>query len=268
MGKGASRMTIFRHEMRRGMTSLAIWAAAIAFLLGVCVLIYPEMGAQIDDVGAMFAEMGSFSQAFGMDRINFGEFLGFFAIECGNVLGLGGALFAALTGVSALMKEEQGNTAEFLLTHPVSRVRITAEKLCAAAVQVLLLNAVCIAVTAVCVRSIGETPPFKTMALLFLAYFLMQLEILAITFGLSAFLRRGGIGAGLGLAAAFYFMNIIANLTEKAEFLKFLTPFGYADGTKVVAEEALSGKYCAAGAVFAALGILLAFWHYRTKEIA
>lgn len=261
-------MTIFRHEMRRGMTSLAIWTAAIAFLLGVCVLIYPEMGGQMDEVGAVFAEMGGFSQAFGLDRVNFGEFSGFFAIECGNVLGLGGALFAALTGVSALMKEEQGNTAEFLLTHPVSRVRITAEKLCAAAVQVLLLNAACIAVTAVCVRGIGEAPPLKAMALLFLAYALMQLEILAVTFGLSACLRRGGIGAGLGLAAAFYFMNLIANLTEKAEFLKYFTPFGYADGAKIVAEEALYGEYCASGAVFAALGIAFAFWYYRKKEIA
>lgn len=268
MGKGAADMTIFRHELRRGMASLAIWTAAIAFLLGVCVLIYPEMGGQMDEVGAAFAEMGGFSQAFGLDRINFGEFTGFFAIECGNVLGLGGALFAALTGVSALMKEEQGNTAEFLLTHPVSRVRVTAEKLCAAAVQVLLLNAACIAVTAVCVRGIGEEPPLETMALLFLAYTLMQLEILAVTFGLSACLRRGGIGAGLGLAAAFYFMNLIANLTEKAEFLKYLTPFGYADGAKIVAEKAMCGEYCASGAVFAVLGVAFAFRYYRKKEIA
>ena len=63
-------MTIFRHEVRRGMASLAVWTAAIAFLLGVCILIYPEMGAQMDEVGTMFSEMGGFSQAFGMDRIN------------------------------------------------------------------------------------------------------------------------------------------------------------------------------------------------------
>lgn len=261
-------MTVFRHELRRGMVSLAIWTASIAGLLAICILIYPEMGAQMDEVGAAFSAMGGFSQAFGMDRINFGEFSGFFAIECGNVLGLGGALFAALTGVSALMKEEQGGTAEFLLTHPVSRVRITAEKLCAAVVQVLLLNVCCIAVTAVCVYAVGEKPPLKMMALLFLAYCLMQLQIAAVTFGLSACLRRGGVGAGLGLAAAFYCMNLIANLTEKADFLKYLTPFGYADGAKIVAEEALSGKYCASGAVFAALGIAFAFWHYRAKEIA
>lgn len=261
-------MTIFRHELRRGTVQLVLWTAAIAFLMGLCALIYPEMGEQMDEVGGMFAEMGAFSQAFGLDRLNYGEFLGFFAIECGNVLGLGGALFAAMIGVSALMQEEQGKTAEFLLTHPVSRVRVTAEKLCAAFAQLVLLNAACAAVTAACVWAIGEEPPLKTMALLFLSYFLMQVQTLCVTFGLSAALRRGGPGAGLGLAAAFYFMNLIANLTERAEFLKYLTPFGYTDGADIIEREALSGKYCASGALFAASGVAFAFWYYRRKEIA
>lgn len=261
-------MTIFRHELRRGWGALAVWTCAIAFLLGVCILIYPEMGAQMDEMGAAFSQMGGFSQAFGMDRINFGSFLGFFGIECGNVLGLGGAFFAALVGASMLCKEEQNRTAEFLLTHPVSRVRVTAAKLCAAAVQVAILNAACIAMTAACVRLIGEEPPLKTMALLFLAYFGMQLEVLAITFGLSALLRRGGPGAGLGLAAGFYFMNLIANLTEQAKALKYFTPFGYADGADIIADGALRGEYLASGAALGAIGIAFAFWYYRRKEIA
>ena len=31
-------------------------------------------------------------------------------------------------------------------------------------------------------------------------------------YGISAFIRRGNLGIGLGLAAIFYFLNIIANL--------------------------------------------------------
>ena len=71
-------MTVFKHELRQGRSALIIWTAAISFMLGICIVIYPEMSAQMEDVSAMFADMGSFSQAFGMDRINFGEFLGFF----------------------------------------------------------------------------------------------------------------------------------------------------------------------------------------------
>ena len=62
-------MTIFKHELRQSKYTLIIWSAAISFMLGVCILIYPEMGSQMEEMSAMFADMGSFSQAFGMDRI-------------------------------------------------------------------------------------------------------------------------------------------------------------------------------------------------------
>ena len=261
-------MTVFKHELRQGRSALIIWTAAISFMLGICIVIYPEMSTQMGDISAMFADMGSFSQAFGMDRINFGEFLGFFGVECGNVLGLGGAFFAALLGISALAKEEKEHTAEFLLTHPVSRTRVITEKLCAVIAQIVILNLVVIAVTALSVLIIGEEADIKIFALLFLSFFLMQLEVAAVTFGISAFLRRGSLGIGLGLAAVFYFMNIVANLIDETKFLKYITPFGYTESADIIADGALNGGYLAVGMAIAALGIILAFWKYGRKDIS
>ena len=261
-------MTIFKHELRQGRSTLIIWTAAISFMLGICIVIYPEMSTQMGDISAMFADMGSFSQAFGMDRINFGEFLGFFGVECGNVLGLGGAFFAALLGISALAKEEKEHTAEFLLTHPVSRTRVITEKLCAVIAQIVILNLAVIAVTALSVLIIGEEADIKIFALLFLSFFLMQLEVAAVTFGISAFLRRGSLGIGLGLAAVFYFMNIVANLIDETKFLKYITPFGYTESADIIADGALNGGYLAVGMALAAIGVILAFWKYGRKDIS
>lgn len=261
-------MTVFKHELRQGRSALIIWTAAISFMLGICIVIYPEMSTQMGDISAMFADMGSFSQAFGMDRINFGEFLGFFGVECGNVLGLGGAFFAALLGISALAKEEKEHTAEFLLTHPVSRTRVITEKLCAVIAQIVIMNLAVIAVTALSVLIIGEEADIKTFALLFLSFFLMQLEVAAVTFGISAFLRRGSLGIGLGLAAVFYFMNIVANLIDETKFLKYITPFGYTESADIIADGALNGGYLAVGMALAAIGVILAFWKYGRKDIS
>ena len=261
-------MTIFKHELRQGRSTLIIWTAAISFMLGICIVIYPEMSTQMGDISAMFADMGSFSQAFGMDRINFGEFLGFFGVECGNVLGLGGAFFAALLGISALAKEEKEHTAEFLLTHPVSRTRVITEKLCAVIAQIVIMNLAVIAVTALSVLIIGEEADIKTLAMLFSAFFLMQLEVAAVTFGISAFLRRGSLGIGLGLAAVFYFMNIVANLIDETKFLKYITPFGYTESADIIADGALNGGYLAVGMALAAIGVILAFWKYGRKDIS
>ena len=261
-------MTILKAELRRGAKALILWTVVIGFLLGICILIYPEMESQMNEISGMFSEMGSFSAAFGMDRVNFGEFMGFFAVECGNVLGLGGALFGALLGIGALAGEEKEGTAEFLLTHPVSRRSVLLQKLGAVLLQILILNGAVLGISLVSALLVGEAPEGKTFVLLFLAYLILQMEIASICFGLSAFLSRGGPGLGLGIAALAYFLNIIANLTEDAGFLKYITPFGYAEGADIVAEGSLNSGYLAAGIALALLGIGAAFVWYQRKDIA
>lgn len=260
-------MTILKAELWRGKKALAVWTGAVGFLLGICILIYPEMENQMNEISGMFSEMGGFSAAFGMDRVNFGEFMGFFAVECGNVLGLGGALFAALLGIGALAGEEKEGTAEFLLTHPVSRRRGLLEKLGALILQILILNGAVLVIAIVSAMAVGESPEGKTFALLFLAYLLLQVEIASICFGISAFISRGGQGIGLGIAALAYFLNIIANLTKEADFLKYITPFGYAEGADIVASGRLEPGYLAAGMTLTVLGIGAAFVWYQRKDI-
>lgn len=261
-------MTIVKHELKQGRLSFAVWTGAIAFLLVVCIFLFPDMKGEINAVGNIFAAMGSFAAAFGMDRLNFGALTGFYAIECGNVLGLGGAFFASLIGAAVLSKEEKDRTAEFLLMHPISRVRVITEKLAAVLVQILVMNAIILALSCISIKLIGEEIPWKEILLLHLAYFLMQVELACICFGISAFLRRGSVGIGLGLAAFMYFLNLIANMTERVEFLKYITPFGYCEGADIVSDGRLNGALVALGMIYGAAGILAAYIKYTRKDIA
>ncbi len=260
-------MTILKHELRQGKSAFSIWTASIAFLLIVCVLLFPEMKGEMSAVGDVFSSMGSFTAAFGMDRLNFGTLIGFYVVECGNVLGLGGAFFASLIGAAALSKEEKGRTAEFLLTHPVSRTRVITEKLIAVMVQIVVMNAVILGLSLCSIAIIGEEILWKEILLTHLAYFLLQVELGGICFGLSAFLRHGSTGIGLGLAAMMYFLNLIANITENTEFLKYITPFGYCEGADIVTNGKLDAARLGAGMLFAAIGILAAYIQYRRKDI-
>ena len=260
-------MTLLKHELKQGSRTLAIWTASIGFLVAICLFLFPEMKGEMDNVSDMFASMGSFTAAFGMDRLNFGTLIGFYAVECGNILGLGGAFYAALIAVSALAKEEKERTAEFLLSHPVSRVSVISSKLAALVIQIVVMNAAIFALSAACIAAIGEEPAWKEICLLHLAYFLLQLELAGICFGISAFLRRGSLGIGLGIAAIMYFLNIIANISEKAEFLKYITPFGYAEGADIVSNASLDGKLVLVGMAFAVVGVAAAYFWYSRKDI-
>ena len=260
-------MTILRHELRRSRVPFWIWTGAIGFLLAVCIFLFPEMKGEMEGVSEVFSSMGAFTAAFGMDRLNFGTLNGYYAIECGNALGLGGAFFAALLAAGMLCKEEKERTAEFLLTHPVRRPRVVSEKLAAVLLLITAMNLIIYALAVVSILAIGETVPWREINLQHLAYWLLQLELAGICFGVSAFLRRGSAGVGLGIAVMLYFMNLIANITESASFLKDLTPFGYCDGAEIVSTGSLDFKRLAIGAAFFAAGVAAAFWNYTRKDI-
>ncbi len=260
-------MTLIKHELRQGKTSFLIWTVSIGFLLSICIFLFPEMKDQISGVNDIFASMGSFTEAFGMDRLNYGTLIGFYAIECGNIWGLGGAFFASLCAIGILSKEEKDKTSEFLLTHPASRKRIITEKLIAVLIQITAMNLIIFAVSVGTIAAIGEAIPWKEINLLHLGYYLLQLELAGICFCISSFLRKGSAGIGLGIAAMMYFLNLIANIADSAEFLKYITPFGYCEGADIVSNGRLDGIMVAVGAVIGMGGIIIAYLKYTKKDI-
>lgn len=260
-------MTIVKHELRQGSMTFFIWTSAIGFLLAVCVFLFPEMKGEMKEVSDVFASMGAFTDAFGMDQLDFGTLIGFYAIECGNVLGLGGAFFASLCAAGILSKEEKDKTGEFLLTHPVSRTRILTEKLIAAVLQIICMNLIIYGIAIGSMVFIGEEVPWKEVNLMHIAYFLMQLELAGICFGVSAFLRKGSLGAGLGLAAVMYCLNLIANMAEAAEPLKYITAFGYCDGGEIVNNGTLDSTLIGIGMAIGLAGVAVGYVQYCKKDI-
>ena len=260
-------MTLVRHELKQSWKALLIWTLSIGAFIIICLFMYPDMKSQMNSISSIFSSMGAFSSAFGLDTLDFGSLKGFYGIECGNILGIGGALFAALIGIGALANEEKNGTAEFLLTHPLSRSGVVTAKLVSVLIQVLILNVSVWLMAVGSIAVIGEPVPWKEVTLLHTAYFLLQVELACICFGISAFLWKGGIGIGLGLAIALYFMNIIANLTSNADVLKYITPFGYADGSEIFNKGMLDTCKLLVGLAFTAVGIALAYWKYNQKDI-
>lgn len=261
-------MTIYIKELKQSFKSLCIWTASISFLMLVCIVLFPEMKNEMDSVSDVFANMGGFTAAFGMDKLSFGELMGFYGIECGNIIGIGGGFFAALTGISALAKEEKERTAEFLLTHPVSRFSVVSQKLLSVVTQVIILNLVVVGASLISAAAIGENYEMKEFVLLHTAYLIMQLEISCICLGASAFIKRGSIGIGLGFALALYFMNIVCNISDRADFLRYITPYAYSEASSIISDARLDTGLIAMGAVIAAAGIAISFFKYIKKDIA
>lgn len=260
-------MTILKNELKRNRLSFWIWTISIVLLLVMCVAMFPEIRKQSEMVEQMYSQLGSMSEAFGMDRISMADPMGFYGVECGNILGLGGAFFAAILGIIALAGESKNRTAEFLLTHPISRTRILAEKLISIVTQIVLLNLLCAISSYLCFLAIDENVDVKTFVLFHIAYTVMQLEIASICFGISACIKGGSIGIGIGIATFSYVINIVANLSDKVEFLKYITPFGYTEPADIITDVSLDGEKVLIGIIITVIMIIFAFVYYNKKDI-
>ena len=75
-------------------------------------------------------------------------------------------------------------------------------------------------------------------------------------------------GVGLGIAVMMYFLNLVANIAEVAEFLRYITPFGYCDGADIVSNGNLDGTMVAIDIVMGIAGIAVAYLHYTRKIFA
>ena len=63
-------------------------------------------------------------------------------------------------------------------------------------------------------------------------------------------------------------MHFATSYTNELKFLKFITPFSYADGAYIVPNGSIEIKYLAVGIALAAIGITAAYLKYTKKDIA
>lgn len=260
-------MYIVKKELRQALWPIIIWPLLLAGMLGICVLVYPQMESQMQEVADSLSQMGQFSTAFGMDQLDMGKFQDYIGMESTNIMGLLGAMFASLIGIRKLASEEDGHTAELLLTHPISRGRVVAEKLLAMIIEIGLVNIIVVAITFALIALVNEDMDADKMGMLFFSYFIMQVELACVCFGISAYLHHNVIGLGLGVGALAYFLNIISNLIDELEWLKYITPLGYCDSAKILYDGTLQMDHVGVGLSICIVSIVVAFVIYHKKEI-
>lgn len=261
-------MTLYKHEMRSGRISLLIWCGVVSAMTMLTMLLYPSFKDQMDSISSIFTMMGPFTAALGLDVLPLGSAIGFYGIETGTMLAVGGTMFAAFTGIGMLAKEEGGHTAEFLLTHPISRSRVVLEKLLAMASLLLVFNIISALIGWLCFVLIGEALTPCTFLLFHLTQFILHLEIGCICFGISAFARRTQIGVGLGIALLLYFLSLIINMVDSVSFLRYVTPFSYAEASGIFTNGTVDGVLLGIGCFVMAAFVAAGFLKYNRKDIA
>lgn len=260
-------MGLFWHECKMNRKSLMIWALCVGALCCCCLLLYDSMEASMAQMSDMFADLGAFSAALGMNKINIGTLEGFYAIEIAIMLSLGGAMFAALLGAGMVAKEEEGHTSEFLSTLPLSRTRIILEKYAAMAVLLLIFHLICIGLVLLGFACMGQSLDMGNFCRYHGACFLMTLEIGSICFLLSAALKKRPVGASLGLAVFLYMIDLMCRVVPSLENAKYVTPYYFSNAADIFSDSAVNPVMAGSSAAIAALSFILALVIYNKRDL-
>ncbi len=248
-------MTVLRFEIRRGWKSAVIWALSLSAFTVAAMLLYPKVAQFSDMFNSIIGRLGILSEVFSLNDMDVFEFMNYYGLEVGNFIGLGGGMFAAVTGISIVAREEGRHTTEYLFPHPIGRLSVLAQKFAAMVLQIAVLNLVCILGSRFGAEMIGESFPGKVFADFHLSLFLMNLQVAVICFGISCLKKRDSAVPGLGIILVFYFLNLFINVNREAAALKYFTPFYYTDIARITKAAGL--LWPAIGIGFAAAGIVL-----------
>lgn len=265
-------MVIYLREVIRGRKSMLLWTS-ILLVYNICMLLlYPSlMGSMKDKMNLM---MEAFPKemivAFGLDKVSITEMLGFYNTYCYLLVIILGGIFAVLQGISTLAKEEDEKTIEFLLSKPVSRNKIITSKILAVLTNIVILNTVISLISFIIIEIIAdEDYNRRALFLLFIAPVFMQITFAAMGLIISVFVVKARINlpAGVGMVLGFYFISIIATISDKVDFLKYFTPFKYIDGADIITKQSIDVIYLVIMAIVTIVCVGATYISYNKKDI-
>ena len=267
---GDSFMNIVRQELRANMKSLLIWIGCIVVFL---MMMMSEFSAYADNpemAGVLEAMPKAFLDAFSMSGLNLTTVSGFISIAS-IYFYIMLALYAVLLGSSIISKEERDKTAEFLLTLPISRQRIIISKWISAVINSILINAALgLSIYLTTAKYEPDTGFYTLLILMLTGIFIVQMIFLSIGMLLASMMKRyrksGAYSVGILLIT--YILSVLAGLSDKIDFIKYVTPFTYFEANYLMNEGKLESLYLiiSLGIVAAATAGIFIFYPKRDLQ--
>ena len=177
-------------------------------------------------------------------------------------------MFAAIVATVMLSKEEDGHTGEFLYSLPISRGKAVTVKALSLALTILLFQVVCGVLYVLGFVILGEDVPWQEFMTFMGMQLVMNLEIAAICFAVSAVSKKNKLGMGLGLALFLYLYDLMARVIPSLADYIHIGPHSYPNASQIFAGNELSAGAVAIGAAVLAIAVVMAYVGYLRRDLA
>ena len=262
---------MFKREMKINLKSFIIWTCILIGLFLVVFLVYPsivnsENMEMMDEMMKMFPE--EMLKAFNMDISTIDSAFGWLKTEGFVFVLLITGIYSGILGSNILLKEENDKTIEYLNSVPVTRKKIAISKILCGILYIVLM-VVIVGIFNFIGLSLSGDFDKKTYMLLSITPIFSSIVIFALCLFLSTFTHKTKktLGISLGIVFASYFLNIISELSESTEFLKYISVFTLADIRNVIVDVSINPVMVILSIIFTVIFIFLAVIHYDKKEL-
>ncbi len=262
-------MNIFWRELRSYRKSTIIWALALSGITIVFLLLYPGFTKDVEATRKMLEGIPpAYRDALGFSLDNFFTVFGFYAYLFTFVL-LAGAVQAMNLGAGIISKEDSGKTSDFLLSKPVTRIKVMAGKLSAAFILLIATNIFFSIVSYAGARAVSQTPfSAKTFFLITLTLFLVQLFFWALgaLFAVIIPKIKSVISVTLPVVFVFFIISIIGAIIGNDK-VRYVTPFKFYDYQYIIAHNTYEWRFVIIEAAVIAAAIAVSFILYLKKDV-
>lgn len=262
---------MLKREFKVNLRSFLIWTGVLVSLFLMVYLMYPSLIAsdQMDELNEMMLKFPpELLKAFNMDISGIDTAFGWMKTEGFVFVLLVTGVYGSILGTNILLKEENDKTIEYLISLPVTRKQIVLRKVAAAVVYMLLMVSILLVFNGIALHGDKDFDA-KQFILLSITPVFSTLTIFAISLFISTFTHKTKkiFGISLGIVFASYFLKMISEMSDKTEFLKYISVFTLADIRNVITKVEIDPIILIVTLVLTVSFIVLSVVRYEKKEL-
>ena len=263
-------MNLFKHDLKSGLKSFIIWSVGIIVLIFMATTEFTGYAATPqEELMKMLDKIPKAVMAvFGMSSMDISNLGGYYSILQFYIL-ICVIIFSILLGGSAISRESQDKTYEFICTKPLSRTQILGYKLLAALVYLVLFSAVIYFGSLVSFLILSVENTMGSNFILFgLNNFFVGLLFFTLTLALCSVKKKMecGIKAANFVFFATYIVSVLYDIVDWEKYIRIFTPFKY-----FLPEDMLDGKfhvfYLAVCVGLSILFLITTFINFNKKDL-
>jgi ABC-2 type transport system permease protein len=228
---------------------------------------FAAMGSEANELLERLPDL--FKNAFNMSSSNITEIKGYYSVLFMYYTLITG-IHAIMLGATIISKEARDKTADFLMVKPITRSSMITSKLIASFISILIINIVT-GVTTIIVVDINNKGESITSSLIYSMIVILIIQCIFLSLGLliSAFAEKAKKATTMstGIILIMYFLDIFRNISDKLDFVKYITPFSYFNINKVLNGNGFEVLYIVLSIIIILVSVILTYTNYQRKDI-